>query len=173
MLKPAQGGDPGSDGSLKRVHGGGRSGGTLLEHAQRDRDRNASENCGNSPGLVACCPGSKGGAQESQYQPAGRAPGPRAEPYELPAQAILFDSHEYSDGAQHSAPHFQIPAVVVAPRENRGAFCLEGRLDRLEPLIRSPPTLAPSGGHPRPRESDSDRPTPPRGEARLQATPQT
>src|SRR5213592_4089571 len=129
MLKPAQGGDPGTNGSLKRVQGGGRGGGTLLKHAQGERDRHASENSGNGPSLVECCPGRKGGAQESQHQPSGAAPWPRAEPYELPSCAILFDGHEYSDGAQHSALHFQIPAVVVASRENGGVLCLEGRLD--------------------------------------------
>src|SRR5206468_460920 len=110
------------------MQGGAGSDGTLLDRTQGKRDRHPSENCGGSPGVAECCPGSKGGAQERQYQPSGRAPWPGAEPYELPACAMFFDIHEYAGGAQRSALDFQVPAVIVPSWENSDALCLEGRL---------------------------------------------
>src|SRR5205085_11165077 len=100
-----------------------------------------AENCGRSPHVLECLLCGNGGEQERQDESRGRAPWPRAEPGELFAGAVLFDSHACTGRTQESAAHLQLPAVVGATPEDTGAPGLQGRFDGLEPVLGTLPPL--------------------------------
>src|SRR5205807_1649122 len=71
--------------------------------------------------------------------------GPRPQPQELP-RLVVFDPQEQSGGPEAPPPHLQVPAVMLATQKHTGALRPEGGFNGPEPLVRSPPVLAPQGG---------------------------
>src|SRR5439155_921315 len=103
-----------------------------------------------------------------------RRSGPDAEPDELPSQSVLFDSRSQACLSEHAALNLEVPAIEVAASEDTETFRSQRRLDRLKPLARRPPLLAPDGEGARPGKRESERSAPPpgsepRGKATVQA----
>src|SRR5205814_9879828 len=126
------------------------------------------------PGSIPRRPGGENGKERAERDAGHRRSGPDAEPDELPSQSVLFDSRSQACLSEHAAPNLEVPAIEVAASEDTETFRSQRRLDRLKPLARRPPLLAPDGEGARPGKRESERSAPPpgsepRGKATVQA----
>ena len=83
---------------------------------------------------------------------------------------MVFHRDEHSRGTEQSAPHFQVPRVVIATAQRQRALRSQGGFKRLEPFIDSQGTLAPDIGQPGPRQCETGYdPLAPQGESLAQS----
>ena len=85
---------------------------------------------------------------------------------------MVFDSHENAGSAEPPSLYSQVPAVIVSATQNRCITGSQGGFEGLEPFGRILPPLGPGGGRPPPGQRETERTSPPGGNAVAQAATQ-
>src|SRR5207247_8133354 len=100
-------------------------GGALLKLPQRKQQRGAAQERGGRPRAAQ-----RGCGEESSDEDHGqgaclRHSRPEAEACELPAATVLLDSEQEARRAERASAHLEVPAVVLATANDRGARLLQ------------------------------------------------